>query len=71
MLFFLQGNDCVLYILSDRVCKHYIPVREPQRRVYQRVVEAEYEAVCAPDGRKCTKTRPEYRDVHEFVYEEW
>ena len=57
-----------LYFTLHRVCKHYIPVREPQRRVYQRVVEVEYEAVCAPDGRKCTKTRPEYRDLNNFVF---
>ena len=46
----------------DRICKHYVPVREPRRRVYRRVVEAEYETVCAPDGTVCTKTRPEYRE---------
>ena len=44
-----------------RVCRHYIPVRKPQRRVYRRVVEVEYEALCG-DGSKCTKTRPEYRE---------
>ena len=50
------------YVFFDRICKHYVPVREPRRRVYRRVVEAEYETVCAPDGRRCTKTRPEYRE---------